>query len=249
MFFTASLRSALFSKKLPALCALALFCVAAPAANAATHHRSLARRHPRLRALAHVFADVTVPGAGLLLDEDEEAPADGKQYELKLVRAHTNEMVDVVYRIGDTYIPEALDKLNTFLRDSHNQEVSEYDPREFDVLHTMLAKVNKPGSVIDILSGYRSQETNDALRESGKTNAAKHSEHIEAKAIDLRVDGVPAATLRDAALELGVGGVGYYPKAQFVHVDVGPVREWTYAPHARKARGHGRRRSRRSKRS
>jgi uncharacterized protein YcbK (DUF882 family) len=210
-----------------------------PAAHAATPRKPVTHKHPRLRALAHVFVNAALPEVGLLPETDEELPADGQKYELKLSHSHSGEMVDVVYRIGDTYIPAALSELNEFLRDSHNAEVSEFDPRTFDVLHTMLAKVGKSDGVIDVLSGYRSQETNDMLRASGTTNAAEHSQHIEAKAVDLRVEGVPAPVLRDAAKSLGAGGVGYYPKAQFVHVDVGPVRQWTYTPHA--GRGHHRR--------
>jgi uncharacterized protein YcbK (DUF882 family) len=184
--------------------------------------------------IAHAFVNAAMPVTGLLPDDDDELPIDGEKYELRLGRSYTGEVIDVVYRIGDTYIPEALDKLNSFLRDSHNQEVSEYDPRTFDVLHTVLAKLGKPGNTVDILSAYRSQETNDALRESGTTNAALHSQHISAKALDIRVPGVAAPVLRDAALSLDAGGVGYYPKSQFVHVDVGPVRQWSYAPHRAK---------------
>lgn len=217
---------------------LAVVLVGVIPASAASSRRSPAHRHSRLHTLAHAFVNVTMPAVGFLPDDEEELPIDGQAYELKLVRAYTGEVLDVVYRIGDTYVPEALDKLNQFLRDSHNEEVSEYDPRTFDVLHTMLAKVGKVGSPVNVLSAYRTQETNDMLRESGTTNAALHSQHIEAKAIDLRVPGVPAARLRDAALSLDAGGVGYYPKAQFIHVDVGPVRQWTYAPHASKHSRH-----------
>jgi uncharacterized protein YcbK (DUF882 family) len=103
----------------------------------------------------------------------------------------------------------------------------------------MLRKLNRSSSVIEVLCGYRTKETNDELRESGTTNAAEHSEHIAADALDIRVPGVPAAQLRNAALSLGAGGVGYYPRGQFVHVDTGPVRKWTFAP--RRAR-HGRHR-------
>ena len=188
--------------------------------------------------MAHAFVAAALPGMGLLPDEEVTPPADGQKYELRLAR-EGGEMIDVVYRVGDFYIPDALDKLSNFLRDSHNQEVSAYDPREFDVLHTMLAKVGKSTGVINILSAYRTQETNDALRASGTSNAAEHSQHIEAKAIDMRVPGVSASLLRDAALSLNAGGVGYYPKSQFIHVDVGPVRQWTFAPHAAK---HSRRR-------
>jgi uncharacterized protein YcbK (DUF882 family) len=180
-----------------------------------------------------MLANVGLPGMGSISDDD--VPEDGPKYELKLAR-QTGEIVSVIYRVGDTYIPEALDKLSLFLRDTHNDEVKTYNPRTFDVLHTMLAKLNRPSSVIQILSGYRTKETNDALRESGTTNAAEHSQHIEANALDLRVPGIPAAQLRYAALSLGAGGVGYYPKGQFVHVDTGPVREWTYAPASRRAK-------------
>ncbi len=223
------LRSLATSRKLAALSMIALLGVVVPAASA---RKTVAHKHPRLHAIAHAFASVALPGVGLLPEDEGDLPADGQKYELKLAHGHTGEMVDVVYRIGDTYIPAALTQLNNFLRDSHNEEVSEYDPRTFDVLHTMLAKLGKSNGVIDVLSGYRSQETNDELRESGKTNAAEHSQHIVAKAVDLRVDGVPAPLLRDAAKSLEAGGVGYYPASQFVHVDVGPVREWTYSPHS-----------------
>lgn len=231
---------------LSSLCIAALLVVGTQSADAANARRTSSRRHPRLRAIANAFISATLPGVGLLPDDIDDLPEDGQKYELKLAHSHTGEVIDVVYRIGDTYIPEALDKLNQFLRDSHNQEVSPYDPRTFDLLHTMLAKLGKSDAPVDILSGYRTQETNDELRASGTTNAALHSQHIEAKAMDIRVPGVPAARLRDAALSLEAGGVGYYPKGQFVHVDVGPVRQWTYTPHTAH---HRRSRSHRSKRA
>jgi uncharacterized protein YcbK (DUF882 family) len=169
---------------------------------------------------------------------DDEVLEDGEKYELKLTR-QGGEIIDVIYRVGDTYIPEALDNLSQFLRDSHNDEVKSYDPRTFDILHTMLRKLDRSSSVIEVLCGYRTKETNDELRARRTTNAAEHSEHIEANALDIRVPGVPAVQLRDAALSLGGGGVGYYPRGQFVHVDTGPVRKWTYVPHrARHVRRH-----------
>jgi uncharacterized protein YcbK (DUF882 family) len=219
--------------RLFAVAALIVFACAASSSAATTRKAVPAHRHPRLRALAHAFVNVTMPEVGFLPDYAELAPPDdGQKYEIKLVHGHTGEVLDVVYRIGDTYIPDALDQLDTFLRDSHNEQINQFDPRTFDVLHTVLAKIGKPNAVIDVLSGYRSQETNDELRASGTTNAAEHSQHIVARAVDLRVDGVPAPVVRDAALSLNAGGVGYYPKSQFVHLDVGPVRQWTYTPHA-----------------
>lgn len=187
-----------------------------------------------------MLSDVGLPSMGFISDDEVPVPEDGQKYELKLVR-QGGEIIDVIYRVGDTYIPEALDNLSQFLRDSHTDEVRSYNPRTFDVLHTMLRKLNRSSSVIEILCGYRTKETNDALRASGTTNAAEHSEHIEASALDIRVPGVPAAQLRNAALSLRAGGVGYYPKGHFVHVDTGPVRKWTYAPRRAKHRRHHRR--------
>ena len=163
------------------------------------------------------------------------ASAEGKPYQLKLTNLHTGESLDIVYRVGDTYVPEALDKLNYFLRDHNTQDVSSYDPKEFDVLHAMLARLGKLNSVISVVCGYRTPETNAALRHHApQTGVAEHSQHMEGHAIDLRVDGVSTAQLRDAALSLQAGGVGYYPVSQFVHVDVGPVREWVFGSKQRR---------------
>ncbi len=218
-----------------------LFGVAVPSACA---RKGEVRRHSKLRVVvAHAFVNIALPGIGTLPLDEEGVPSDGQRYELRLARAHTDEMIDVIYRVGDTYVPEALDKLNQFLRDSHNERVRPYDPRAFDVLHTLLTKLGKSNGLIDVLSGYRSQESNDILRESRTTNAARHSQHILAKAIDIRVPGVPATLVRDAALSLGAGGVGYYPRSQFVHVDISPVRQWTFSPHAARKHSHRPRRA------
>lgn len=221
-------------RKVLALASLAVLVAAGPFASA----RNMARhKHAHLHAIDRMLSSVGLPNIGFV--SDDEVPEDGQKYELKLAK-QDGELIDVIYRVGDTYIPGALDNLSQFLRDKHNDEVKSYDPRTFDVLHTMLRKLNSPTSVIEILCGYRTKETNDALRESGTTNAAEHSEHIEANALDIRVPGIPAVRLRDAALSLGAGGVGYYPKGQFVHVDTGPVRKWTFAGRRARARRHRR---------
>jgi uncharacterized protein YcbK (DUF882 family) len=163
-------------------------------------------------------------------------PEDGKPYELRMTNLHTGESLNIVYRIGNTYLPDALEKLNYFLRDHNTQDVSNYDPKEFDVLHAMMARLGKLNAVISIVCGYRTPETNSALRHSApQTGVAEHSQHMEGHAIDLRVDGVPTAKLRDAALSLQAGGVGYYPVSQFVHVDVGPVRQWVFGTKQKRA--------------
>jgi uncharacterized protein YcbK (DUF882 family) len=159
------------------------------------------------------------------------AVSDGspQRYELRMHHLHTGEDIDVVYRIGDTYIPAALDRLNHFLRDHRTQDVSNYDPKEFDLLHTLMASLGRVNGVIDIVCGYRTPLSNNFLRTRGAaTGVAEHSQHMLGKAIDIRVPGVSTVTLRNAAMALHAGGVGFYPVSQFVHVDVGPVRTWSY---------------------
>jgi uncharacterized protein YcbK (DUF882 family) len=164
-------------------------------------------------------------------------PEGAKPYELRMTNAHTGESLNIVYRIGDVYIPAALDRLNYFLRDHNTQDVSTYDPKEFDVLHAMMARLGQLNGVITVMCGYRTAETNEALRHgSVRTGVAEHSQHMEGHAIDLRVPGVTTVALRNAALSLKAGGVGYYPISQFVHVDVGPVREWVFGPRARRSK-------------
>lgn len=185
---------------------------------------------------------------GVMPTAEAALPTTGQRYELKLYHLHTGESLDVVYRIGDTYIPSALEKLNHFLRDHRTEDVSSYDPAEFDLLHNLLTRLNRPNAVIDIVCGYRTPWSNNLLRTRGGTaspsvtGVAEHSQHMLAKAIDIRIPGVSTRTLDKAALSLHAGGVGYYPVSQFVHVDVGPVREWSFGG-ASHARVHHRRRS------
>ncbi|MBS1822576.1 MAG: DUF882 domain-containing protein [Acidobacteria bacterium] len=168
-------------------------------------------------------------------------------YRLRLHHLHTGESIDVVYRVGDTYLPDGIAKLNYFLRDHRTQTESRYDPKEFDLLHSLLAKLGRPNGEIDIVCGYRTPWSNKLLRSrSANSGVAEHSQHMQARAIDIRVPGVTTARLRDAALSLRAGGVGYYPVNQFVHVDVGPVREWSYGQAGRRrAQSHSIARARR----
>jgi len=190
--------------------------------KSATNAASVRRQRTRRERLA---AAATAVSASAGADVQELA----QDFRLRLNNLHTGESLDVVYRVGDTYIPEALAKLNYFLRDHNTQEATTYDPKEFDVLHNVLARLRRPDGVIDIVCGYRTPETNAALRHnSAASGVAEHSQHMQGHAIDIRVPGVSTVQLRDAALSLHAGGVGYYPVSQFVHVDVGPVREWAF---------------------
>jgi uncharacterized protein YcbK (DUF882 family) len=173
---------------------------------------------------------LTVGGTSKASDDGLATAGAGQVFSLHLHHLHTGETLDVVYRVGNTYIPGAIDKLNYFLRDHRTNDVSHYDVKEFDLLHSVMSKLGKPNDVIDIVCGYRTPWSNNFLRtRSAVTGVAKNSQHMLAKAIDIRVPGVSTSQLRDVALSLHGGGVGYYPVSQFVHVDVGPVRQWTFA--------------------
>ncbi|HXZ79416.1 MAG TPA: DUF882 domain-containing protein [Terriglobales bacterium] len=148
-----------------------------------------------------------------------------QEHRLILFHTHTGESLDIVYRRGDEYIPDALAQLNDFLRDHRTGDVHQYDPRVFDLLSDLTAAVGKPGAEIDIICGYRTPWSNEYLRTHGH-GVAQHSLHMQAMAIDIRIPGVKTSELRDAALALHRGGVGYYAASDFVHVDVGRVRRW-----------------------
>ena len=149
------------------------------------------------------------------------------EYRLRLYHTHTGERLDVVYRRGDQYIPEALDELDHFLRDHRTGDVRHFDPHLFDLLHDLTASLDDSGGEINVICGYRTPWSNEFLRaRSPHTGVAQHSLHMQAEAIDIRLPGIPTSELRDAALRLHRGGVGYYRSSDFVHVDVGRVRHW-----------------------
>jgi uncharacterized protein YcbK (DUF882 family) len=146
-------------------------------------------------------------------------------HQLRLFHTHTGERLDVVYRVGDQYIPEALDKLDHFLRDHRTGDIHHYDPRLFDLLSDLTASVGRAGAELHVICGYRSPWSNEFLR-THTVGVAQHSLHMEAEAIDIRLPGLNTSAFRDAALALHRGGVGYYAKSDFIHVDVGRVRRW-----------------------
>lgn len=180
---------------------------------------------PASNLAAAMEPSITIGTVAATATEGANAP----RYALRMHHTHTNEDIDVVYRIGNRYIPSAIARLNYFLRDSRTADVSHYDPREFDLLHSVLARLGRPNGMIDIVCGYRTSWSNNFLRtRSARTGVARNSQHMQAKAIDIRIPGVSTRHLRDAALSLHGGGVGYYPSSEFVHVDVGPVRQWSF---------------------
>jgi uncharacterized protein YcbK (DUF882 family) len=155
------------------------------------------------------------------------ANPESNDHYLLLYNTHTAERMEIVYRRGDQYIPDALAKLDYFLRDHRTGDVRHFDPRLYDILSDLTASVGRPDGEIDIVCGYRTPSTNESLR-AHTTGVAKNSLHIQAEAIDLRMPGIDTLKLRKAALALRRGGVGYYPHSDFIHVDVGRVRQWCF---------------------
>jgi uncharacterized protein YcbK (DUF882 family) len=150
-----------------------------------------------------------------------------REYRLRFYHTHTNERLDIVYRRGENYLPDALAELDHYLRDHRTGEVRHFDPHLFDLLYNLTASVNDAGGEIDVICGYRTPWSNEFLRtRSAHTGVALHSLHMQAEAIDIRLRGIPTSAVRDAALRLQLGGVGYYRDSNFVHVDVGRARRW-----------------------
>ena len=146
---------------------------------------------------------------------------------LSFFNTHTGERLKSAYSAGGVYQPDALRDLNYILRDFRVNEIKPIDPRVFDLLHE-LGGTLETDQPFHIISGYRSPHTNTILRARGgaTTGVASHSLHMVGQAIDIRLPGVKLENLRNAARSLKIGGVGFYPDLNFVHVDVGRVRNW-----------------------
>jgi len=136
---------------------------------------------------------------------------------------HTKEHFQLPYN-GAKCPPAARKKLFSFLRDFRTGDVHPIDFRLMEILATIQRETGSKG-VYEVISGYRSPKTNTSLR-SNSTGVAKKSLHLKGKAIDIRLTDLPTAELRDVAISLKVGGVGYYAESDFVHLDTGAVRSW-----------------------
>lgn len=141
-----------------------------------------------------------------------------------ILNPHTGEAIKSTYWVKGRYVPEELKAINYLLRDHWTNEVAEMDPKLLDVLSALQTRLDTKAA-FHATSAYRSPETNDMLRRRGE-GAAKHSLHMEGKAVDVRLPGRSVKYLHRAAVRLKAGGVGYYPRSNFVHLDVGPVRHW-----------------------
>ena len=143
---------------------------------------------------------------------------------LSILNLHTGERLAATYWEAGAYVEDALAGLAKVLRDHRTGETHAMAPRLLDLVANLQAEFSaKP---VQVISGYRSPRTNEALRQSGGGGVATRSLHMDGLAMDIRMPGVDLARLRDAAWGLQSGGVGYYPGSDFVHVDVGRVRRW-----------------------
>ena len=143
---------------------------------------------------------------------------------LFLFNTHTGQELDVCYYAQGRYQPQALKKINYIFRDHRTDEIKPIHKDLLNLLHSI--SMTLEGQIrIHIVSGYRSPETNAELRKKSK-DVVKNSLHVKGEAVDIRVPDCRTKKLRNFCMHLNAGGVGYYPRSDFVHVDIGPVRHW-----------------------
>ena len=186
--------------------------------------RCPARRH-FLRQATQAAGVAALAGLGSTGLAWAAPPATAGERALDFVHTHTGERIGLVFAVGREYVQHSLTALNRFLRDHYTGEVGRIDPQLFDLLHRVRGLVDS-SAPFEVISGYRCPDTNQRLRTTGGGGVARRSLHMDGRAIDVRLPGVKLADLRDAALTLKGGGVGYYARDGFVHLDTGRVRTW-----------------------
>ena len=164
-------------------------------------------------------------GAGCFLPAIAQgAPVERADKSLRFYHTHTGEALHRVFWADGAYVPGALADINRLLRDHRTNEVLPIDPRLLSLLERITSLTGR-NDTLHVISGYRSPSTNQTLADRSD-DVSRRSLHMDGKAIDIRIPGRDLQTLRNAALSLRGGGVGFYPQSQFVHVDIGRVRAW-----------------------
>jgi uncharacterized protein YcbK (DUF882 family) len=172
------------------------------------------------------FLKLMAGGIGLALAPDLLKAAILRERYLFFHNPNTDETVRRVYWTPrDGYVREAIGEISRGLRDHHNNQVKMFDPNVLDQLFAMQLQLGL-GRPIHVISAYRSPATNQVMCERSR-GVARNSYHVQAMALDIRVPGGRIWDVRQAAIALGSGGVGYYPGSNFVHIDSGPVRYWS----------------------
>ncbi|WPA93244.1 YcbK family protein [Providencia zhijiangensis] len=163
-------------------------------------------------------------GLGLLPNHVFAAMSTPRPRILRFQNLNTGEFLKTEFFDGRRYNKSELARLNHLFRDYRCDKVKTIDPKLFDQIYLlqMMMGTNKP---VQLISGYRSLETNNELRRKS-SGVAKQSYHTRGQAMDFHIEGLQLSNIRKAALKMSAGGVGYYPKSNFIHIDTGPVRTW-----------------------
>ena len=162
--------------------------------------------------------------AGLILKPSYAAVHQETERAVKLHNTHTGENIKQVYWAEGEYLEDSLAQIDRLLRDHRTGDIHPIDPGLLDALHQLHQKVGGK-QAFHIISGYRSPKTNSMLR-GNSSGVAKKSLHMQGKAIDVRLPGHDLKHLQKVARSLRAGGVGYYAKSDFIHLDTGRVRYW-----------------------
>lgn len=181
--------------------------------------------HPRLRGRREFLRVGALSLLAVALGPLPARAASLEPRRLRMLHAHTGERLDVTYFERGHHLPDALAEVDRFLRDFRTGDVHPIDPGVLDLAFDLAQASGRPLGTFEIVSGYRSPRTNAMLRGASQ-GVASRSLHLQGKALDLRLSGVAAGQLRDLAVALRGGGVGFYPASDFVHVDTGRVRRW-----------------------
>jgi uncharacterized protein YcbK (DUF882 family) len=144
---------------------------------------------------------------------------------LSLYNPRTKESFDGIFWSDGDFVTSALKNIYHIMRDIRTDDIRQIDPDLLDLIYKISIKLNSK-EPLHVISGYRSRKTNDLLLKRGK-KVAKNSYHLKGQAADIRLPGIKTSELRRTAYELKKGGIGYYPRHRFVHIDVGPVRYWS----------------------
>lgn len=168
-------------------------------------------------------AALTAAAPSVLASTTLQKPQKGERI-LRFQNIHTGEKISTTYWADGRYIPEELASLDHVLRDHRSREVAAMDRNLYDLLYVLQQQLGND-STYQVISGYRSPASNARLRKAG-SGVAKRSLHMRGKAVDIRLPGVELKHLRQVALNLRAGGVGYYPRSNFIHVDTGRPRFW-----------------------
>ncbi len=189
------------------------------------HHHNDTRHHKVIA--SNSKRSVMYRDNALILDTREERQLFVQHIPSKMIalqNPHTGDHLKLTYFERGLYIEDALQEIDFIFRDHHTGDIHPVDPALLDQLYELKLSLNV-SRPFNIVSGYRSPETNANLRRHSD-GVAKNSLHMQGRAIDIRLDGYDTRTIRDAALAMQRGGVGYYPDSNFVHIDTGNIRSW-----------------------